>query len=251
MAWAERTPDLNALRDAAQRAQPVALAREQVLPVLNGLEEVVAGPGLRRGTTVAVTGSVGVESFTLALAAGASQQGSWTAVVGLPSLGLVAAGQVGVALDRLAVIDAPPTASWGAVVAALTDGFDLVVLDARRGLPSRQVQRLSARVRERGAVLLLVGGDRGHQWPLAADIDVRVTDAVWEGLGAGHGFLRSRTLTLEATGRRGATRRRRLDVQLPDPRGGLTVVPAAVVPAVDAPIDPEVPQRPRLTVVAS
>ena len=177
MAWAERTPDLTALRDAAQRAQPVALAREQILPVLDGLEEVVAGPGLRRGTTVAVTGSVGVESFTLALAAGASQQGSWTAVVGLPSLGLVAAGQVGVALDRLAVIDAPPTASWGAVVAALTDGFDLVVLDARRGLPGRQVQRLSARVRERGAVLLLVGGARGHRWPLAADIDVRVTDA--------------------------------------------------------------------------
>ena len=246
MAWAERTPDLTALRDAAQRAQPVALAREQILPVLGGLEEIVAGPGLRRGTTVAVTGAVGVESFTLALAAGASQQGSWTAVVGLPSLGLVAAGQVGVALDRLAVIDAPPTASWGAVVAALTDGFDLVVLDARRGLPGRQVQRLSARVRERGAVLLLVGGDRGHRWPLAADIDVRVTDATWEGLGAGHGFLRARTLSVEATGRRGATRRRQLDVQLPDPKGGLTVIPAA-----EESIEPEVPQRPRLTVVAS
>lgn len=243
MAWAERTPDLTALRDAAQRARPVALAREQVLPVLDGLEEVVAGPGLRRGTTVAVTGAVGVESFTLALAAGASQQGSWTAVVGLPSLGLLAAGQIGVALDRLAVVDAPPTASWGAVVAALADGFDLVVLDARRGMPGRQVPRLTARVRERGAVLLLIGGNRGHRWPEVADIEVRVTDAAWDGLGAGHGFLRARTLSIEASGRRGATRRRRLDVQLPDPDGGLTVIPAA-----EESIEPEAPP---LTVVAS
>ncbi|MFA9566398.1 MAG: hypothetical protein ACERLM_17120 [Acidimicrobiales bacterium] len=54
------------------------------------------------------------------------------------------------------------------------------------------------------------------------------------------------SLVLEATGRRGATRRRQLDVQLPDPRGGLTVLPVA-----EEAINPEVPQRPRLTVVAS
>jgi hypothetical protein len=81
---------------------------------------------------------------------------------------------------------------------------------------------------------------------MAADIDVRVIDAAWEGLGAGHGFLRARTLTVEATGRRGAARARQLDVQLPDPQGGLTVVPV-----VEEPLDSEVPQRPRLTVVAS
>ncbi len=230
MAWAERTPDLTALRDAAQRAEPVALAREQILPVLTGLEAIVAGPGLRRGTTIAVSGAVGVESLTMALVAGASQQGSWTAVVGLPSLGLVAAGQIGVALDRLAVVDAPPTSSWGAVVAALADGFDLVVLDARQGVPDRQARRLGARVRERGAVLLLVGDARGHRWPSVADVDVRTTGARWQGLGAGHGFLLTRTLTVEATGRRGATRRRRVDLQLPAPDGGLSVAPPTPSP---------------------
>ena len=42
----------------------------------------------------------GATSILLALLAGASAAGSWCAVVGMPSLGLVAAAELGIALDR-------------------------------------------------------------------------------------------------------------------------------------------------------
>jgi hypothetical protein len=67
--------------------------------------------GLRRGATVAVTGGA---SLLLALLAGAMSTGGWVGVVGLPSLGAVAAAEHRVPLQRLAL--APhPGPDWPAV----------------------------------------------------------------------------------------------------------------------------------------
>src|SRR5207302_7365787 len=79
-------------------ARPVSLARERTLPVLPALAELLPEGGLRRGSTVTVLGDA--TSLALALLAGPSQAGSWCAAVGLPSLGLVAAAEVGIVLER-------------------------------------------------------------------------------------------------------------------------------------------------------
>src|SRR5436305_1103558 len=82
--------------------------------------------------------------------------GSWAAVVGMPDLGLLAAAELGVVLHRLVLVPRPGT-ELGAVVAALLDGVDLVVVatDGIALLRSRGAglaRRLSARARHRGAV---------------------------------------------------------------------------------------------------
>src|SRR4051794_37258553 len=77
----------------------------RTLPVVPELGALLPGHGLRRGSTVAVTAgrsatAAGGTSLLLALLAEASRKGSWCAVVGVPSLGAIAAAESGVALDR-------------------------------------------------------------------------------------------------------------------------------------------------------
>lgn len=75
-------------------------------------------------------------------------------------LGLLAASEIGVALLRLAPTSPDPGAELAAVAAALFDGVDIVVIAAGRlvrdGVQGQaMVRRLAARVRNRGAVLVL------------------------------------------------------------------------------------------------
>jgi hypothetical protein len=64
---------------------------------------VLPWAGLRRGSTVGVHGSVSL----LALLSAATSEGSWAAVVGMPEMGLVAAAEMGVAVQRLGHIPRP------------------------------------------------------------------------------------------------------------------------------------------------
>src|SRR5690242_8664202 len=100
--------ELIRLAEIAERARPVALAREQVLPVLPALESLLPG-GLRRGSTITVAGST---ALALVLLAGPVQAGSWVAAAGVSSLGLAAASELGVALDRLVLVADPPADAW-------------------------------------------------------------------------------------------------------------------------------------------
>ena len=162
-----------ALEALGERIRPLTLARDQVLPVAAPFEALLPWAGLRRGGTVSVTaaGVGGGTSLALALVAEASRAGSWMAAVGLPSLGLVAADEAGVALERLVLVPAPERAAWGWVVAALVDGFDLLLLHAGRGgVRSVDARKLVARARERGTVLVQLGpGWDGGGRPLPAD----------------------------------------------------------------------------------
>jgi hypothetical protein len=207
------------LGELAERVRPVTLTREQRLPVLPVLERLLPGAGLRRGATVSVgtaAGASGATSLALALVARASVDGSWVAAVGLPSLGLVAADELGVALERLVLVAAPERDAWGGVVAALVDGFDLVVLHAgRTGVRPADARRLVARARERGAVLLQLGPG----WPEGADLTLQITRARWEGLDAGHGHLRARKVRVRRAGRGEAAQPQLLDLWLPGPSG--------------------------------
>jgi len=163
--------------------------------------------------------------------AGPSQAGSWCAAVGLPSLGLVAAAEVGIALERFPLI-ARPGEEWPAVVAALFDAVDLVLVSLPRHVRTGDARRLVAKARERGTVLVTTGPSHA----LAADVRLTVERTEWEGLGQGHGHLRARRLDVVATGRGAAAHERRTSLWLPSPDGGVTElceIEGGIAPAID------------------
>jgi hypothetical protein len=183
--------------------------QQRFWPVASPLQPLVQG--LRRGGTVALAGA---SSLVPALLAPASAAGAWVAVVGMPGWGLLAAAQTGFALDRLALVPYPGP-EWPAVVAALLDGVDVVVIAPPGPVGERAASRLMARARQRGSVLVPYG-----QWP-GADLVITAGPGTWQGLGTGHGRLRARELTIRAYGRGAAARLRQVRVLLPDSSGQL------------------------------
>jgi hypothetical protein len=220
------------------RSRPVALAREALLPVLPALEGLLPEPGLRRGTTVSVGGGPGATSLALALGAAASAAGSWAGAVGLPSLGLEAAGELGVALERLLLVEPPPD-RWATVVAALLDAVDLVHVALPPRVRTGDARRLAARARERGAVLVVhvPGAPGAGAWPEAPSVRLTVAEATWEGpAGDGAGRLTARRVEVVGGGRGAAARPRRGALWLPDASGAVRPAePAAAGAVVDPP----------------
>ena len=201
MSALERVRALLAESPALERASDLAPTH---MPVSDAFATLL--PGLRPGTTLGVSGT-GATSLALALVARASQD-SFTAVAGLPSVSLVAASELGVAIDRVVVV---PEATLD-VLAAVVDAFDLVV--ARPALAPRDVRKLQARLRERDAVLISIGRTS------EADMRLECTGARWHGIDDGHGYLRARKLTVAATDH-GQTKR--VTLWLPDEEGGVSV----------------------------
>lgn len=182
--------------------------RSRMLPVHPAIAGLLPWDGLRRGATVVVRGST---SLLFALLARATETGSWAALVGMPNLGLRAAAELGVAVERLALVRHPGT-NLPKVVAALLDGVDLVAVDPTR-LADAQLRRLSARARHRGAVLVSTGS-----WP-GADLELTKETAAWTGLGDGHGHLSTRETQVRARGRGAASRPTEAWLRLPTTTG--------------------------------
>lgn len=180
-------------------------AGDQDLPVRANIAAVLPWPGIRRGRTVAVQGSV---SLLFALLADATAAGSWAAVVGLPDLGALAAAEDGVELSRLALVPRPGT-NPAKVISTLLDGMDLVAIGTTSRLHDSVARQLSDRARHHGTVLLPCG-----PWP-RADVTLRVSKARWHGVGHGHGVLRKREITVHAAGRGAASRPQSQVVVLP------------------------------------
>jgi len=220
----------------------------RILPVVPELSVLLPGRGLRRGTTIAIAtgrsgpspeparprppahdapagrssirvlpGGVaaswsapgsGSTSLLLALLSAASRAGSWCAVVGVPDLGALAAAESGIVLERLALVPNPGP-DWPTVVAALIDGVDVVVVAVPSAIAPAIASRLTARARQRGCVLVPFG-----QWA-GADVILQVVHGAWDGLGAGHGRLRRREITIVARGRGAAARPREVTLLLP------------------------------------
>jgi hypothetical protein len=215
---------LSQLQQIADRARPTVLAREQVLPVLPALRDLVPDGALQRGTVVGVSGEAAT-SLALALAAGPSAAGSWVAVVGIPSLGLAAANEAGLDLERLVLVREPSPASWGSVVAALVGAFDVVLLAPAHRVRAVDARRLAARARERGSVLVQVGGPARSN--LECDLRLTTGRVRWHGLERGHGHLQARRVQVEANGRRRAARSRQIEVWLFDDEGRVATAPGA------------------------
>lgn len=195
-----------ALADAARRARPVSAAHERLVEVPGPLGELIPRRGLRRGSVVAVDGApgAGATSVALALAAAVTAVGEWVAAVDLDgTLGALAAAEVGVALDRFAVVRPPHGGSdsadrWATAVATLLDGVSLVVAEVPRSVRAADARRLVARARERETILVPLA--RGTAWPAEAALRMRATGGPWPGLDRGGGILADRTVRTEVQG---------------------------------------------------
>lgn len=173
-------------------AQPVATH-----PALAGLLQLQTGASY----------SVDSMSLAITLMAGPSADGAWCGVVGSAELGLEAAAAAGVELRRTILVP-DPGESWLEVTAALIDVLGVVVLRAPSQVGAKDVSRVAARLRQRGAVLIVHG-----EWP-RSDARVSLRDPAWIGLGQGHGHLQARQVTVEV--RRGTAPARTRRLWLPD-----------------------------------
>jgi hypothetical protein len=213
---------LRRLEDRSASARPLVAPEPdgRVLPVAEPLARLLPAGGLRRGSTVALPEAPGATSLLFALIAEASAAGAWAAVVGRPELGMVAAAEAGVRLERLALVP-EPGADLMAVTVALLDGMDVVAVAGagRAGVRAADRQRLAARARQRGAVLVALGPWAG------ADIELSCVDTRWQGVGAGSGRLAARQARVRLRGRGVAPGGRSADMLLPAP-GGVAVAAA-------------------------
>jgi hypothetical protein len=216
----------------------VTAARSRTLPLVEAFAGLVPGGVVQRGSTIGCSGAAAV-SLALAMAAGPVGEGAWIAVAGLPTLGVRAAVELGVAIERLVMVAEPDggldAGRWADVVAAMIDGFDVVLLGpgARRIRP-QVARRLQTRVQSRGGLLITVGVLDGF----GCDLQLVTGNAEWDGLGEGHGVARARRVEVELRGRR-VPQARRASLWLPDATGALrAVTPDAETGAPVAPVAP-------------
>ncbi len=205
------------------------LARDHLLPVTPLLKSLLPLGGLQRGTTVLVTpraarkvhkaagsgsrAAPGATTLALELLAGVSAAGHWCAAVGLADLGLLAAAERGIVLERFVVVSSPgPAGRWQQVVATFLDGMDAVLFAPAAPVRPGDARRLSARARERGSLLVVL--DRFGRWSEPAELRCSVLSSAWEGLEDGYGLLGERSMEIEVTGRGAAARPRRAAMSL-------------------------------------
>lgn len=201
--------ELRRLRAQLDRAQAPRVDAPP-LPVHPLFASLLPEGGLRPGSSCAISAS---PSLLLALISTASRAGSWAAAIGMPTLGAEAAAGFGVDLERLVLIPEPGQ-RWLAVAAAVAEVLPIVAVRPQGRARDGDVARLSARLRDRGTVLLVMG-----EWP-GADALLSVSEPRWSGLDAGHGYLESREVTVTASSRRSPVPRS-VRMLLPGPGGSL------------------------------
>ncbi|MFT3853125.1 MAG: hypothetical protein QM733_10355 [Ilumatobacteraceae bacterium] len=192
-------------------------ADQRTLPLLDALAALVPAGRVQRGSTVGCTGPASM-SLAMAVAAGPLCSGSWAAVAGVPAFGVRAAAELGVPAGRLVLVTEPPGGMdggrWADAVAAMIDGFDVVVLGPRLRIRPPIARRLQSRAQSRGAVLVTVGVLDGF----GCDVQLVATRQIWSGLGDGHGVATARRVDVELRGRR-VPRPQRAVLWLPDAAG--------------------------------
>lgn len=237
-----RNPASTSARDTAAEVQRLRAQLERVqgrrmdapvLPTHPAVAGLLPGRGLRPGAAYSIGAST---SLLFALIAASSRAGSWCGVVGMPGFGVEAAERAGVDLSRLVLIPDPGD-RWLAVTATIADVLPVVAVRPVARVRDADLSRLAARLRDRGAVLLVQG-----RWP-QTEAMIDVSGSRWDGLGRGYGVLSEREVTVTVTSRRFPVPRR-AEMLLPSPDG------TATAPTSDAPLPfPAVAVAPDLTVL--
>lgn len=210
-----RESTVSSLRERMRELQPT-LFPARALPTHPALSALLPGGALRAGGTYVVSGSY---SFALAALAAATDVGQWVAVAGFPHVGVEAAAELGVDVDRLVIVP-DVGADWLSVVVALIDAMSVVVLSAPRGVDEATAVRLSSRLRQRESALVVVG-----EWP-RADARVVADRRHWQGLGRGWGSLAACEYGVVVDDHLGRSRRHECAFTA----AGMAAVPAAAPP---------------------
>ena len=216
---------LTALGD---RVAPVSMALERTLPTSVDCADLFAEGGLVRGRTLSFAGPAAT-TVMLRLVAAAVEAGGWMAVIDVPSLGLDAASELGIALERVVAVDTrcagganeTDAAVWADVVAAAADGFEVLVTRIPGEVRPATLRKVVTRLQQRGVVMLVVG-DPG---PLVCDGVLDTDHQVWSGVGVGWGRLEHRVVDVTASGRRLPGQRCRT-MEFPVPSPGSAPAPA-------------------------
>ena len=174
------------------------------LPVAKSLQPIIPDGVLVRGRTVLCSGDAAM-STALLLVSAATQAGSWLAIVGVSDFGLMSACEQGVALQRTVLVT--PTANkkdWTSTVAAVADGFDVVMLEVPREVSESDARRIQTRIQARRNVLVLVETSR-HTTPRSVfqpDVVLHTVTTEWDGIERGAGYVQGRLIDVMVSGRR-------------------------------------------------
>ncbi len=209
--------DADARLESVRRVQSDVLwagARsDRALPVPQALSGLLPGGGLLPGSAYSVSPGL----LLLTLLAEPSRAGTWCGVIGLPELGIEAADQAGLNLDRVALVPRPGE-RWFAITAALAEVLPVVAVRPGNRVREADAGRLAARLRSSGTALLVAGA-----WP-RVEATLSMSAPHWSGVGAGHGYLSSRDVLVTVTSKRSPAPRQ-ARVTLPDASGGLSAAP--------------------------
>jgi hypothetical protein len=178
------------LRSRIRQMQATKLDTK-LIPTHPAIADLLPGGGLQQGASYSVERSA---MLLMTLLAAPSAAGSWCGIVGVPEFGVEAAGHFGVDLDRLVLVPHPGD-QWLAVTAAIADVMSIVVTRPPARANDSSIARLSARLRQRGTTLLVLGS-----WP-QTEAMLSLSDSEWHGIGDGHGHLSSREVTVTVTNR--------------------------------------------------
>ena len=187
------------------------------LAVADDVRELLPDSGLVRGRIVRCSGDAGL-SLALSLCSLATQQGSWLGVVGVDHLGLLAAVEHGVALERTVLVHPPKTSrEWSISVAAAIEGLDLLIVAVPERLSVNDARRVQTRLQSRRAVMIIVentvlsqsrsmnGSNEAQQF--LADVVLDTKTKSWSGVDKGAGYLQHRDVRIRVSGRRVARER--------------------------------------------
>lgn len=180
--------DPRVIQDLQARITAVQGADHQPVPTHRDLAGLVQ---LRAGASYAVDSA----SLALALLAGVSAAGEWTAAVGWPDFGVEAAVSLGADLSRTVIVP-DPGPQWLEATSALVDVMRLVVLRPAGPVDTRTTSTLSARLRKRSATLVIWG-----DWP-RCEARLGTEQVRWSGAQRGPGRLTGRIARISV--RRGA-----------------------------------------------
>ena len=187
------------------------------LAVADDVRELLPDSGLVRGRIVRCSGDAGL-SLALSLCSLATQQGSWLGIVGVEHLGLLAAVEHGVALERTVLVHPPKTSrEWSITVAAAIEGLDLLIVAVPERLSVNDARRVQTRLQSRRAVMIIVdntvlsqsrsmnGSNEAQQF--LADVVLDTKTKSWSGVDKGAGYLQHRDVRIRVSGRRVARER--------------------------------------------
>lgn len=161
------------------------------LLVASALSALFPSGGLERGRIYGITGDAAM-SLLFALVAPATVQGSWCAMVNMPSAGLMAAHENGVALERLVCVNTGnSSAPLSHALGSLVDGIELVAVQAPQ-CSVGEIRRITARVKAQASVLLLLGNSqafspdavlvaRTQQWQFGTHAIARTVNVTAQG----------------------------------------------------------------------